>query len=140
MVNKNYRLYDILKFLIVFIFVYLILWFFIDLRGLEAKIIGKILNCKIQKNFLICDGKIFEIVKECTGILSISFLISILIFDFKTINKKYIILGIIFLLIWNIVRILLVIYLNGNEFIHSSTWFISVLFVLVFIYLSYFKR
>ena len=137
---QNYKIIDIFKFLFMFVVVFLFLWFFVDLRELEAFVISKLLNCGTQKNFLICNGEAFEIVKECTGILSISFLISILIFDYKRINKIYIILGIIFLFIWNIIRILLVIYLNGNDLIHSSTWFISVLFVLIFIALAYFKK
>jgi len=141
MVNmQEYKIIDIFRFLLVFVFVFLFLWFFVDLRELESFIISKLLNCEIQKNFLICNGKIFEIVKECTGILSISFLRLFLIFDYKRVNKVYVILGIIFLFIWNIIRILLVIYLNGSDLIHSSTWFISVLFVLVFIALAYFKK
>ncbi len=137
---KDYKIIDIFKFLIIFAIVFSFLWFFVDLRKLEAFIISKILNCKTQENFLICNEKIFEIVKECTGILSVSFLFSVLIFDYKRINKIFIILGTIFLLVWNIIRILLVIYLKGNDFVHSTTWFISVLFVLVFVSFAYLKK
>ncbi len=136
----DYKIRDIFIFLIIFSFVFSFLWFFIDLREIESYIIGKLLNCEINKNSLICNGKTYNIVKECTGILSIAFLISIFIFDRNRINKFYIVLGIFILILWNFVRIILVIISNGNDIIHSSTWFISVILILIFIYLSYFSK
>jgi len=133
--NKKYLL-----FLVKFFAIFLFLEFFVFgtnltfLQEFIAKTQADFFGLKNVKNFIFISDGIFEIVPECTGIVSTSILASI-IFSLKKpeMKKKLLIFGLGFMLLFivNYLRVLSIVWV-GIEFgmetaetLHIISWFVS---------------
>ena len=138
-----------LIFLVKFFAIFLSLEFFVFgtnltfLQEFIARTQAELLGLRNVKNLIFVSDGIFEIVPECTGIVSTSILASI-IFSLKKpeMKKKLFIfgLGFVLLFIWNYLRVLSVIWtgvefgIENAEILHVISWFTTSGLVLVLWY------
>ncbi|MCR4335307.1 MAG: exosortase/archaeosortase family protein [archaeon] len=133
--DKRYLIF-LLKFFVIFLF----LEFFIFATNLTflqefiAKTQAEFFGLRYAGNFVFVSDGIFEIVPECTGIVSTSILASI-IFSLKKpeMKKKLLIFGLGFVLLFivNYLRVLSIIWIGmeygieNAEILHVTSWFAS---------------
>ncbi|MFH1752427.1 MAG: exosortase/archaeosortase family protein [archaeon] len=129
-----------LKFLVIFAVLYLIV-FLADTKGIEnnlAELEGQLTGVNVQGNQLNVNGNNLEINYSCTGLFS-TILIIALVFSLRKpeIDKKLyiIVVSVIVLMLFNVLRVFMVIETAKNDFslasnVHVIGWFISTLLVL----------
>tara|TARA_Y100000310_G_scaffold343831_2_gene453360 strand:- start:16331 stop:16816 length:486 start_codon:yes stop_codon:yes gene_type:complete len=129
-----------LIFLVKFFAIFLFLEFFVFgtnltfLQEFIAKTQADFLGLRYVNNLIFVSDGIFEIVPECTGIVSASILASI-IFSMKKpeMKKKFFIFGLGFVLLFivNYLRVLSIIWvgmefgIENAELLHITSWFVS---------------
>lgn len=148
--------FQLIIFSIKFFLFFLFLTFILDLIDLSfltnflTKIVASFFNLFFKENVIFLSGSSFEITNACTGFSSVIILFSIL-FSFKKPGffKKTILffVGSIILLLINIPRLGIVIFSAiigfDAELIHTLTWFLMSLAVLLILLLGskyYYKK
>lgn len=142
-------------FLLKFFIIFLILDFLIIVSNLSfynsflAFITGSFSGLKVLGNNIFLNNHIFIIDNSCTGLVSVAMLAG-LIFPLKKIiffeKIRFFIFGSVLLLLFNIFRIIFVLYSAkigfDADFIHILTWFLMsfiVIFIWFFVLKNFFK-
>jgi len=132
---------DYLRFVVYFLLLYAVLRFTLGylLQHPTAAIVAAMVGCPVSENAIVCGYNEYEIVPECTGIVSIVLLISLLLVLPLDRSKKIraAIFGSLFLYILNLFRIYSLIRLSESLFafdlLHMLFWFASPVIVIIYI-------
>jgi exosortase/archaeosortase family protein len=145
--KKNYRdaIYFLIKFFIIF-FVLQTIIISLDLSFINyfiTFISASYLNLPFLNNIIFVNGVMFKVTNSCTGLISSALLAAIIFSQKKSLEFrkiKYFVFGVLFLLIINVPRIMLVLLFaiigQDANFVHALTWFFMSFIALFVWYLS----
>ncbi len=132
---------DYLRFVVAFLILYAVLRFTLGyiLQSPTAFLVGILAGCPASGSSIVCGYNEYEIVPECTGIVSIVLLLSLLyVLPLNPKRKiRAAVFGSLFLYILNIFRVYALIALSQSIFafdlLHVLFWFASPLIVILYI-------
>jgi len=132
---------DYLRFVVYFLILYAALRFTLGylLQHPTAAIVAAMVSCPVNGNAIVCGYNDYEIVPECTGIVSIVLLLSLLLVLPLDRSKKIrtAVFGSLFLYILNLFRVYALIGLSESIFafdlLHLLFWFASPVIVILYV-------
>lgn len=134
---------DYLRFVIIFFVAYFALRFTFGLllRSPTALLVSYLSGCQWMGNSVVCGYAEYQIVPECTGIVSIALLLSLLyVLPLRRERKiRAAVFGIPLLYILNVFRIYALISLPNSlftfDFLHAAFWLTSPFLVIFYVWL-----
>jgi exosortase/archaeosortase family protein len=132
---------DYLRIVVVFFVFYVILRysFGLLLERPTAQLVSFLLGCNTDGNTIICGHNAYEIVPECTGIVSLA-LFYALLYVLKVRGRKLwraVAFGTVFLYLLDVLRVYTLIRFTGSisafDVAHTLSWFISPAIIVAYV-------
>ncbi|NPA76168.1 MAG: hypothetical protein GXN93_00225 [Candidatus Diapherotrites archaeon] len=132
---------DYLRLVVYFFVLYAALRFTLGLllQAPTAHILSVLLGCSAQGNVLACGPYAYEIIPECTGVVSIALFLALLLVMRipRSTAVRAAILGSIALYLLDIVRVYLLVRfthsISAFDFWHMVSWFVSPILIVAYV-------